>query len=218
MAEFVLHCFPQSGNAYKVGLCLSLLDADWEPVAVDYFGGETRTKEWREAVNEMGEVPVLEHRGQKLAQSGIILNYLADLFDRFRGGSPEETREIWRWILFDNHKFTSYFATHRWLRNFADPRGHPEVLSFLKSRADAALGIVEKHLSDHDFLVGDRLTIADISLLGYLYFPVEETGYDLPASHPRIHAWTRRVAALPGSRPPYVLFAGSDPAGAARAR
>lgn len=67
MTEFKLHCFPQSGNAYKVGLCLSLLNADWEPVAVDYFGGETRTKEWREAVNEMGEVPVLEHRGQKLA-------------------------------------------------------------------------------------------------------------------------------------------------------
>ena len=66
MAEFKLYCFPQSGNAYKAGLCLNLVGADWEPIAVDYFGGETRTKEWRETVNEMGEVPVLEHRGQKL--------------------------------------------------------------------------------------------------------------------------------------------------------
>jgi len=45
MAEFKLYCFPQSGNAYKAGLCLNLVGADWEPIAVDYFGGETRTKE-----------------------------------------------------------------------------------------------------------------------------------------------------------------------------
>jgi len=211
MAEFKLHCFPQSGNAYKVGLCLSLLDADWRPVAVDYFGGETRTKEWRERVNEMGEVPVLQHRGQKLTQSGIILDYLADRFGRFGGNSPEEKREIWRWILFDNHKLTSYFATHRWLRTFAKPAGHPEAISFLKARADAAIGIVEEHLANRHFIVGERPTIADLSLVGYLYFPEEETGYDLAASFPRVQGWTERVAALPGWRHPYELLAVSEP-------
>jgi glutathione S-transferase len=200
MTEFKLHCFPQSGNAYKVGLCLSLLDADWEPVAVDYFGGETRTTQWREAVNVMGEVPVLEHRGQKLTQSGIILD-----------NSPEEKREIWRWILFDNHKFTSYFATHRWLRTFAKPAGHPEVISFLKARADAALGIVEDHLANHLFILGEQPTIADLSLVGYLYFPEEETGCDLAASFPRVQDWTERVAALRGWRHPYELLAASEP-------
>lgn len=214
MAEFKLHCFPQSGNAYKVGLCLNLLGADWKPVAVDYFGGETRTKTWREAINEMGEVPVLEHRGQRLTQSGIILDYLADLFGHFGGNSPEEKREIWRWILFDNHKFTSYFATHRWLRTFAKPPGHPEVISFLKTRADAALGIVEGHLANRQFIVGQRPTIADLSLVGYLYFPVEETGYDLAANFPRVRGWTERVAALPGWRHPYELLAVSEPSAA----
>jgi glutathione S-transferase len=206
MAEFKLHCFPQSGNAYKVGLCLSLLGADWQPVLVDYFGGETRTKEWREAVNEMGEVPVLEHRGQKLTQSGIILDYLAEHFGRFGGTSPEEKREIWRWILFDNHKFTSYFATHRWLRTFAKPAGNPEVIAFLKGRADGALSIVEGHLADRAFIVGERPTIADFSLVGYLYFPEKETGYDLAGAFTRVRVWTERVAALPGWRHPYELL------------
>jgi glutathione S-transferase len=208
MAEFALHCFPQSGNAYKVALFLSLAGADWAPIVVDYFGGETRTSKWRETVNEMGEVPVLEHQGQKLSQSGIILDYLSEHFGVFGRKTPEKKREIWRWVLFDNHKFTSYFATHRWLRSFAVPLGHPEVLAFLRNRADGALAIVEKHLTGRSFLVGEGPTIADVSLLGYLYFPVAETGYDLSASHPQIYAWTRRAAALPGWRPPYQLLTG----------
>jgi glutathione S-transferase len=126
MAEFRLHCFPQSGNAYKVALFLNLIGADWAPIAVDYFGGKTRTSKWRESVNEM------EHGDQKLTQSGIILDYLSQHFGVFGGKTLEGKREILRWILFDNHKFTGYFATHRWLRSFAVPLGHPEVLDFLR--------------------------------------------------------------------------------------
>lgn len=55
MAEFKLHCFAASGNSYKVALFLALAKADWEPVVVDYFGGETRTESWRDNLNEMGK-------------------------------------------------------------------------------------------------------------------------------------------------------------------
>ncbi len=84
MAEFKLYCFAQSGNAFKVALMLNLCAAKWEPRWVDFFGGETRTPEYR-AVNEMGEVPVLEHRGKRLSQSGVILHYLAAHFGKFAG-------------------------------------------------------------------------------------------------------------------------------------
>ena len=60
MAEYQLYCFAQSGNAYKAALMLALTGADWEPVFVDFFNGETRTPDYR-ALNEMGEVPVLVH-------------------------------------------------------------------------------------------------------------------------------------------------------------
>ena len=76
MAEYTLHCFAQSGNAYKAALTLALAGADWAPRFVDYFNGETRTPAYR-AINVMGEVPVLEHGGRTLAQSGVILDYLA---------------------------------------------------------------------------------------------------------------------------------------------
>jgi glutathione S-transferase len=208
MAEFKLHGFAQSGNAYKAALLLACAGADWEPVFVDYFAGATRAGEWRGAVNEMGEVPVLEHRGLKLTQSGVILHYLSDHLGRFGAVDDAEEREIWRWILFDNHKFTSYFATHRWLRAFAEPAPHPEVLAFLRARIDAAFAVVETHLAQNKFMIGDCPTIADFSLVGYLYFPTEETGYDLKRSHPRIAAWTDRIAALPGWGHPYDLLPG----------
>ena len=60
MAEYELHCFAQSGNAYKPALMLALTGADWEPVFVDFFNGGTRTPEYP-ALNEMGEVPLLIH-------------------------------------------------------------------------------------------------------------------------------------------------------------
>ena len=60
MAEYQLYCLAQSGNAYRVALMLNLIGADWEPIFVDFFGKMIqRTPEYRENVNEMGEVPVL---------------------------------------------------------------------------------------------------------------------------------------------------------------
>ena len=88
MAEYQLYCFAQSGNAYRAALMLNLIGADWEPVFVDFFNGETRTPDYRGNVNEMGEAPVLAHRGKKLSQSGVILNYLAKRSGKFQPCLP----------------------------------------------------------------------------------------------------------------------------------
>ncbi len=69
MTEYQLYCFAQSGNAYRAALMLNLIGADWEPIHVKFFSGETRTPEYRGQVNEMGEAPVLAH-GQKAQPVG----------------------------------------------------------------------------------------------------------------------------------------------------
>ncbi len=74
MAEYKLYSFAQSGNAYKVALMLALSGADWEAEWVDFFNGATRTPDWRQAINIMGEIPVLEHHGKRLTQSGVMLD------------------------------------------------------------------------------------------------------------------------------------------------
>lgn len=209
MAKYRLHCFCQSGNSYKAALYLNCAGLAWEPVLVDFFKGATRDPKWRESINEMGEAPVLEiEGGRKLSQSGVILTYLSEMTDKFAAADEGERLEALRWILFDNHKFTSYLATYRFLKAFAPQAPDANVLAFLKGRLDAAAAIVDKHLATSPFMVASKPTIADFSVAGYVYYPVEEHGYDWARSHPNIHAWMGRMRALPGWKDPYELMPG----------
>lgn len=203
-SEYVLYCFAQSGNAYKAALMLNLCGADWTPRFVDYFNREVDTPEYR-AINEMGEVPVLEHGDKRLSQSGVILDYLADKLNRFNARNEEERREILRWILFDNHKLTSYTATLRFLRTF-NKTAEPAVLEFLNARANGAFSTLDRHLGTQDFAIGERPTIADLSMCGYLYFG-DEIGIDLSA-YPNVTRWLQAIKSLDGWVHPYELMPG----------
>jgi glutathione S-transferase len=209
MAEYQLYCFAQSGNAYRVALMLNLIGADWEPIFVDFFGaGEQRTPQYRENVNEMGEVPVLVHGTKKLTQSGVCLTYLADRTDKFAPANEDEKLEVLRWIIFDNQKVNGYLGPYRFLRTLARPPGNPIVLTFLKGRIDGNLAILNKRLALRPYILGDRPTIADLSLVAYLYYPPEEFGFDIAAEHANIAAWLDRIKALPNWRHPYDLMPG----------
>lgn len=203
MADYKLYCMGESGNAYKVALMLELCQLPWQPVWVDYFNGETRKPEYRSSINEMGEVPVLEHDGLKLAQSGVILDYLAEATGKFSPTNGEERREIWRWILFDNHKFTANLATLRYLMQFART-GETPVTEFLRGRVKNALTLVDRHLADRPFIIGERPTIADLSMVGYLFYGDELT---VPLdTHVNLVKWLDRIQALPGWKHPYELM------------
>jgi glutathione S-transferase len=203
MTEFRLYCFGESGNAYKAALMLELCALKWEPVFVDFFNGATRTPEYRENVNEMGEAPVLEHGGLKLTQSGVILDYLAGLTGRFGPENEDEKREIWRWILFDNHKFTANLATLRFMIQFAKT-GETAVTEFLRARAKNAFKLVDQHLAARPFMIGERPTIADLSIAGYLFYGDELTVPLEP--HENLLRWLDRIKALPGWKHPYDLM------------
>jgi glutathione S-transferase len=205
MAEYRLYCFAQSGNAYKAALMLNLCGADWQPRFVDFFSkGEQRTPELRQ-INEMGEVPVLEHEGRTLTQSGVILDYLAERFGKFGWTGEDERREILRWLLWDNHKLTSYVATLRFLLHFMET-GETPVTEFLRGRVLGALGILNRHLEGRRFTLFERPTIVDLSMCGYLYWP-DEFGLSW-AEHPQIAAWLERIKELPGWEHPYRLMPG----------
>ncbi|MBB6092621.1 glutathione S-transferase [Povalibacter uvarum] len=203
MSEYRLYCVGESGNCYKVALMLELCQLPWKPVFVDYFGGETRGEAFRDSLNELGEVPMLEAEGLQLTQSGAILTWLAERTGKFGGRNEAERIEVLRWILFDNHKFTSYYATLRWLVGI-EKKADPAVVQFLRGRAVGAFKIVDKHLSTRKFLLGDEPTIADFSLVGYHYFD-EETSIDRN-EFPNLLAWTQRIRALPGWKHPYELM------------
>lgn len=207
MSEYTLYCFAQSGNAYKVALALELAGADWQPRFVDFFKGETRRPEYQ-AINPMGEAPVLEHEGMQLSQSGVILDYLTGTLGRYGPETEEERREILRWTLWDNHKLTGNIATLRFMMNFAPAdKREPAVIAFLKARSRAALKVLDAHLADRDWIAAPRLTTADLSCIGYMFY-ADEFGTDLATEHPNVARWRDAVAALPGWKHPYDLMPG----------
>src|SRR5947209_20163534 len=209
MPEFELYCFAQSGNCYRAALMLNLIGADWQPVFVDFFGKMVqRTPEYRTQVNEMGEAPVLAHGDKKLSQSGVILTYLARRSGKYLPQGEDEGLEALRWIIFDNQKVNGFLGPYRFLRNWVKPAADPAIHAFFKGRIDGNLGIVNKRLEGRNFLLGERPTIADISLAGYLFYPIEEFGFDIGKDHPAIAEWRERIKVLPGCSHPYDMMPG----------
>lgn len=207
MAEYRLHCLAESGNSYKVALMLELCRADWEAVFVDYYHGQHKTAAFR-AMNEMAEVPVLDHGAIQLSQSGVILDYLSEQFGRYGPKDPAERREILRWMLWDNHKLSSYTATWRYLVNFAPEDQRPaEATAFLAGRARTAMAVLNAHLAGRNWIVGDAMTIADFSCAGYMFY-VDEIPVDWNADFANLVAWRERIRALPGWKHPYDLMPG----------
>ncbi|AVO39329.1 glutathione S-transferase family protein [Pukyongiella litopenaei] len=203
-----LYCFGESGNAYKAALALELSGLDWKPVFVDFFAGETRQPGYRADLNALGEVPVLVDGDTVLSQSGVIQDYVSEKSGRFGGRDAAERREILRWVLWDNHKFSSMAGLTRFLMNFLPADKRPaEVIAFNQGRLRIAYGILDAHLDGRDWIVGDRLTNADLSCCGYLYYP-ELFGFDR-AEWPRIDAWLSRISDQPGWKHPYDLMPGN---------
>lgn len=81
-------------------------------------------------------------------------------------------------------------------------------MAFLKGRIDGNLAIVDKRLGQTPFILGNRATIADLSLCAYLYYPAEEFGFDIAGTHKNIGAWLERIKTMPGWKHPYELMPG----------
>lgn len=203
-----LYCFGESGNAYKAALALELSGLDWEPVHVDFFNGETRSEAYRQEINEMGEVPVLVDGDFRTSQSGAIQAYVTEKSGKFGGRDRAGNYEVFRWVLWDNHKLSSQAGMTRFLMNFLPEDKRPgKVIEFTQGRLRAAYKVLDTHLRGRDWIVGDGMTNADISCCGYLFYP-EPFGFDR-AEWPEIDRWLTNIQETPGWKHPYDLMPGS---------
>ena len=199
-----LHCFGESGNAYKAALTMALADVAWEPVFVDFFKGATRSPAFR-ALNVMGEVPVLEDGDVVLTQSGVIQDYISSKTGKLGGKSAAERRDVLRWMFFDNHKVSGVAGPLRFNMNFLPKdRRNADVNAFMAMRLASALKIIETHLETRNWLAGEEITIADIACCGYLYY-AEDFTFER-SEYPNINRWLDAIAAQPGWQHPYDLM------------
>ncbi|SFR42257.1 glutathione S-transferase family protein [Litoreibacter janthinus] len=204
-----LYCFGESGNAYKAALTMELSGFDYEQVFVDFFKGEARTDAFK-AINPMGEVPVMVDGDLTLTQSGAIQQYVVDQTGKF-GGAASDKYEVLRWVLWDNHKLSSQAGMTRFLMNFLPEDKRPQdVIGFMQGRLKAAYSVLDAALAGREWLVGDSMTVADLSCCGYLFYE-EPFGFDR-ADWPNIDAWLTRISDTPGWKHPYDLMQRGMPA------
>lgn len=188
-----LYDYLPSGNGYKIRLLLSWLGEDYDYIPMDIHKGDTHTPEFL-AKNPVGQIPYLElDDGRGLAESNAILFYLA-LGTEYLPPDAFSQAEILRWMFFEQYKHEPTIAVARFIRVYA-PKERKNELPNLMKKGKAALDIMESHLKGHKFFVGDRLTIADISLYAYTHV-AEDGGFDLKP-YKAIRAWLKRVANHP---------------------
>ena len=184
-----------SGNGYKVRLLLTQLGLPFERVETDIFKGESRTPEFL-ARNPNGRIPTLRlEDGSYLAESNAILCYLAE-DSQFWPAERRARAETLQWLFFEQYSHEPYIAVLRFWAHLPELTAQQRAeRPGRRERGEEALGVMEQHLEDRGFFVGERYGIADIALYAYTHV-AEEGGFDL-APYPAIRAWLARVAAQP---------------------
>lgn len=191
--------FSPSGNCHKVKLLLSQLGQPFDWVETDSSQGATRTPAYL-AKNPNGKVPMLEtDDGRVLVESNAILHWLAQ-------GSAYWPDDAWQqaqalsWMFFEQYSHEPFIAVARFISGWA-PIDSPRRadLPALRERGHAALAVMERHLSAHDWFTGPAYGIADISLFAYTH--VAPHGGIALDPYPAIRAWIARIEATPGFTP-----------------
>jgi glutathione S-transferase len=183
-----LYDYAASGNCYKVRLLLALLGREYERVPIDIFGGDTLTDEYG-ALNPVRETPVLElDSGAVIAQSGAILWHLAE-GTPFLPAEPVERALVLQWLFFEQERVMAGIGGTRFRRVTGRPATEGR-----SATGSGALEILDAHLRERVWLVGERATIADVAVFGYAHV-AHEGGFDAGG---HVRGWCERMRALPG--------------------
>lgn len=190
-----LYDFLPSGNGYKVRLLLAQLGIPFERIELNILNGETRTPEFL-SKNPNGRIPVLEtESGQFLPESNAILFYLSEGTE-FLPSDRFLRAQVLQWLFFEQYSHEPFIATSRfWISILGKSEEYRGALAQKREPGYAALTVMEKHLTSHTFFVGERYTIADISLFAYTHV-ADEGGFAL-TRFLAIQAWLERLKSQP---------------------
>jgi glutathione S-transferase len=197
--KLILHEYAASGNCYKVRLTAALLGLPVERREYDIMQGETRTADFLANVNANGRIPVLQAGDRFIPESNAACFYLAD-GSRLIPEDRFDRADMLRWMFWEQYNHEPNVATlrfwHGWIgeANFTDLQRALEPVK--REAGEAALTLMDEHLSQTPFFAGGRFSLADIALYAYTHV-CEDGGYQL-GRYPAVQAWLARVAALPG--------------------
>ena len=174
---------------------MTQLGISFENIEVNVLEGESRTTEFL-AKNPNGKIPVLQlESGQFLAESNAIIFYLSE-GTKFLPQDRLLRAQVLQWLFFEQSSHEPFIATSRfWISYLGKAEEYKEALEQKSLPGYAALTIMETHLQQHSFFVGEQYSIADIGLFAYTHV-AHEGNFDL-TGFPTIQAWIKRVESQP---------------------
>ncbi|MDH2290138.1 glutathione S-transferase [Cobetia sp. 10Alg 146] len=184
---------PKSGHCHRVELMLTLLDIPYETVDLDMANGAHKAPDFLK-ISPFGQVPVIEDNGVFLSDSNAILVYLTQRYDGERRFIPSDAlaaAEVQRWLSVAAGEIAAGPCTARLVTVFGAPFDHEQAIA----RAHALFAVMETHLEQRHYLVGERLTLADIA--GYSYIAHAPEGGVSLSPYPAIRDWLARIEAEP---------------------
>lgn len=202
MEKLVLHEDPRSGNCYKIRLTAALLGLPLERRSYDIMKGETRTPDFIANVNANGRIPVLQIGNRFLPESNAACWYMAEDSSLVPDGRFDRA-DCLRWLFWEQYNHEPNVATLRFWFQFVGERKLSEIqrtqVPLKRIGGEAALALMDEHLSKQDWLATDKATVADVALFAYTHV-CEGGGFCLD-NYPAICAWLRRIESLPGFVP-----------------
>ena len=193
-----LYSMPSSGNSLKARVLLALTGKPADIVDCE-AGSDALARAKAQGVLPFGKLPTLVlDDGQALAESNAILWYLGE-DTPFIPDDATLRAQMLGWMFWEQYNHEPVIAVRQALVSYPHRAAEatPERLADLLERGHGVLQVMEDRLAKADWLAGDQVSLADISLYGYTCTAGSRGGFDMDR-FPAIGRWLDRIAALPG--------------------
>jgi glutathione S-transferase len=204
MARYQLFANPRSAPSYKVALMFALSGVPFDFHFLDFMKGDHQSPE-HAARNRFKQMPVVTDTsdGRTVVQSSVILEFLADRFDKFGGTDRWERIQIREWMFWAADRLNPPLWRSRANRLGVRPMSF-DIAAMYHMEGNAALAVLEEHFGKQHWVVGEAPSIADIDL----YCPISTAaigGFDL-SKFPHVSAFKAQFETLKGFKPQAELL------------